>query len=369
MSDRFVRIESLHKSFARNNGQVVPAVADVSIDIRQGEFVVLLGPSGCGKTTLLRCVAGLEEPDSGRIEIAGALVYSDAAAVNLPPEKRNLSMLFQSYALWPHMTVFDNVAYPLRCRKREPETIKPLVLEALERVECAHLAGQHPGEISGGQQQRVALARALVSGHKVMLFDEPLSNVDAQVRERLRIELRQLQQAIGFSALYVTHDQSEAMALADRVVVLREGKIDQMGPPQEVYFNPASLRVAEFLGGLNTIRGKVVEATRQGIDVETDIGRLTAVHPRGREIAPGTDVTLGCRPESLEPARDVTLPVDSNRLQGVVSDATFLGAVVEYTVSIGASRLKMTRLGSRAGMMMNQTIAFDIPCRDLLVLD
>ncbi len=364
----YVRIEGLHKSFARNNGQLVPAVAGISIDINEGEFVVLLGPSGCGKTTLLRCIAGLEEPDSGRIEIGGALVYSDSTALNLPPERRNLSMLFQSYALWPHMTVFENVAYPLRCRKREPDKIKPLVREALERVECGHLAGQHPGEISGGQQQRIALARALVSGHKVMLFDEPLSNVDAQVRDRLRTELRQLQKSIGFCAIYVTHDQSEAMALADRVVVLREGMIDQVGPPREVYFKPASLRVAEFLGGLNAFSGKVAQVTSDEIQVDTGIGRLRVLNRQSAEIAPGTEVTLGCRPESLEPVDGGAAQVDANRLQGVVTDATFLGAIVEYTVAVGAVTLKMTRLASRAGFMTNSAIAFEIAPQELLVL-
>jgi len=231
-----VDIAGVSKSF-RSRHSTVTALGDVSMLVQEGEFVVLLGPSGCGKTTLLRSVAGLEKPDRGRIEIAGRTVFDSAQKIAVPPENRGLSMVFQSYALWPHMTVFDNIAYPLRNRKR-PD-VKGHVGRALEMVRCGELASRYPGQLSGGQQQRVALARALASGDQLILFDEPLSNVDAKVREAVRFELLNLQRELGFSALYVTHDQSEATALAHKIVVMRQGAVAQIGTPRAKLLVPS----------------------------------------------------------------------------------------------------------------------------------
>ncbi|HTM76427.1 MAG TPA: ABC transporter ATP-binding protein [Devosia sp.] len=230
-----IRVRNLIKSFRRQGGggEVIPVNA-VSLDVAADEMLVLLGPSGCGKTTLLRCIAGLERPDSGEIFINDEPVYSSEKGIFLPPDKRPISMVFQSYALWPHMTLFENVAYPLRARNVKGDDIRRRTLETLDVVGLAALANQYPGQISGGQQQRVALARAVVSQTGVVLFDEPLSNVDARVREQLRLEIRRMQRAFGFSGLYVTHDQSEAMAVADRIAVLNDGHMEQIGTPEDV---------------------------------------------------------------------------------------------------------------------------------------
>lgn len=221
-----IRVTNLVKHFRRRDGSEVRAIDDISLTVGPGEFLVLLGPSGCGKTTLLRSLAGREQPDQGRIELDGKTVFSADEAILVPPERRRVPMMFQAYALWPHLTAFENVAFPLRAqskrlRGRKDDEVRERVMAMLERVQCGHLSQQYPGSISGGQQQRIALARALVSDHPVVFFDEPLSNVDARVREELRLQLFDLQRAIGFSAVYVTHDQSEALALADRVAVLR----------------------------------------------------------------------------------------------------------------------------------------------------
>ncbi|WP_324278085.1 ABC transporter ATP-binding protein [Blastococcus brunescens] len=230
-----VEVSNLVKRFRRESGAVVNAIDDVSFEVAAGDFVVLLGPSGCGKTTLLRAIAGLETPDQGAIRIGGRAVFSAADRVEVPPERRDISMIFQSYALWPHMTAFKNVAYPLqsrRGRKVAKDEIARRVRQALELVGVGELETQYPGQMSGGQQQRIALARALVNNDELVLFDEPLSNVDAKVREQLRFELVSMQRKLGFSALFVTHDQTEAMELAHRIAVLDSGRIAQFGTPR-----------------------------------------------------------------------------------------------------------------------------------------
>ena len=248
-----VRVRGLRKTFRRENGSSVPAVDDISFDLYAGRSLVLLGPSGCGKTTLLRCIAGLETPESGTIEVHGQLVYSSERGIHVPIELRRLSMVFQSYALWPHMTVADNIAYPLRSlprRSRPPKKeIAGRVDQIMGMVGIDGLQRQHPNQLSGGQQQRVALSRALVSGSRLVLFDEPLSNVDAQVRESLRNELVSMQQELGFGALFVTHDRHEAMALATEIAVLDQGKIAQIDSPRQIYGAPGRGYVADFMGG------------------------------------------------------------------------------------------------------------------------
>src|SRR5437763_10751987 len=233
----------------------VPAVRGVSFEVAPGEQLTLLGPSGCGKTTTLRAIAGLEQPSGGEIRIGGAPVYSSAQRVNIPAEKRGLSMVFQSYAIWPHMTVFENVAYGLRVRRESKDQIAEKVDRALDMVQMRAFAERGASQLSGGQQQRVALARAFVFQPSVMLFDEPLSNLDAKLRADMRIELRELQHRLGITSVYVTHDLEEALAMSDRIVVMRDGKVEQTGTPDEIYSLPSNAFVADFIGSANLIRG------------------------------------------------------------------------------------------------------------------
>ncbi|MEM4383400.1 MAG: ABC transporter ATP-binding protein [Candidatus Caldarchaeum sp.] len=243
---------NLVKKFGRVN-----AVDGVTFNVEKGECLALLGPSGCGKTTTLRCVAGLEKADLGEIRIGGQVVFSKDTF--LPPEKRGVGMVFQSYALWPHMTVFDNVAYPLKIRKYQKTEIKNRVSHALELVGLTGFEDRYPSQLSGGQQQRVALARAIVYEPSLILLDEPLSNLDAKLREKMRVELKRLLKKIGLTTLYVTHDQEEAFVIADKVAVMNNGKIMQMGKPLEIYERPINSFVAEFIGRANLIEARVVE--------------------------------------------------------------------------------------------------------------
>ena len=231
------------------------AVNHISFAVERGEILTLLGPSGCGKTTTLRAIAGLEEPSSGVIRIDGKPVYSAADGVNLPTEKRGLSMVFQSYAVWPHMSVFDNVAYGLRVREIDRASTEEKVNWALDLVHMREFAGRSAAKLSGGQQQRVAVARAIAFSPSVLLFDEPLSNLDAKLRAQMRVELRELQRRLDITSVYVTHDQEEALAISDRVVVMNAGGIEQIGTPEEIYNRPRNIFVADFVGSANLIKG------------------------------------------------------------------------------------------------------------------
>ncbi|NRN21341.1 ABC transporter ATP-binding protein [Serratia marcescens] len=246
-------VENLHLTYGDN-----PVLKGVSMDLKRGEVVSLLGPSGSGKTTLLRAVAGLEKPSQGRIVIGNSAVYNGSARSEIPAEERNLGLVFQSYALWPHKTVFENVAYPLKLRKIASAEITQRVQAVLDQLGLGHLAKRHPHQLSGGQQQRVAIGRALVYNPPVILLDEPLSNLDAKLREEARVFLRELIIKLGLSALMVTHDQNEAMAISDRILLLNNGKIEQQGTPQEMYGSPTTLFTAEFMGSNNRLPGKVV---------------------------------------------------------------------------------------------------------------
>jgi len=339
-----VSVRDLCKDFRRADGAAVHAVDGVSVDIAPGEFLVLLGPSGCGKTTLLRSIAGLEQPDAGEIRIRDTTVYSSSEGVDLAPERRKISMIFQSYALWPHMTVFQNVVYPLQNAPRPRLPRKEMaerVHHVLDMLGIAPLAKQHPSQMSGGQQQRVALARALVAQQDVILFDEPLSNVDAKVREQLRFELLSMQEEIGFSAIYVTHDQTEAMELADRVAVLRDGRIDQIGEPDEIYTNPQSRYVANFIGTTNEISGTVEDVGAAGeIRVATPIGSIYCAAP-DEEFQVSDEVVILGRPErfSLEPFRAAPEGRNTWQVEGVTS--MFLGAHSEHVVRLQEETLRI----------------------------
>ncbi|MCS7172377.1 MAG: ABC transporter ATP-binding protein [Armatimonadetes bacterium] len=291
-----IRLESVTRRFGS-----VTAVDRVSLSVAKGEFVTLLGPSGCGKTTTLRIMAGLEEADEGRVYIGGRLVSDPQTGIFVPPERRSVGMVFQSYAVWPHMTVFGNVAFPLRIRRWPAEAIRRRVLEVLQLVGLHHLADRPATTLSGGQQQRVAIARAIVYEPEVLLMDEPLSNLDAKLREEMRNELRALQRRLGMTTVYVTHDQEEAMVLSDRVVVMHAGRVLQVGTPEEIYLRPADATVAEFLGSPT-----LLDATVRRSEKNSD-GALVEVEGvgwhgwcRAREPLPaGTRVKVCVRSEDL----------------------------------------------------------------------
>jgi iron(III) transport system ATP-binding protein len=336
-----VSLRSVAKSFRRAGGELVHAIAGVSLDIVPGEFLVLLGPSGCGKTTLLRSIAGLERPDAGRIEIHGQAVFDDERGIDVAPERRALSMIFQSYALWPHMTVFKNVSYPLENARRRPPRaeIRERAEHVLRLLGLAALAKQHPGQLSGGQQQRVALARALVGGDDLILFDEPLSNVDAKVREQLRLELLSMQAELGFSAVYVTHDQAEAMELADRIVVVQDGKVAQVGTPRQVYEEPDSRYVATFVGVSNEIGGRLASRRPNGLAVvDTPVGPISGQGPDDA-VAEGEEVVAVFRPERCRLSR--TEPDTVNRWRVAVDASLFLGPHVEQVVQLGEHHVRI----------------------------
>lgn len=331
-----VRVEGLRKRFRREDGSEVLAINDVTFDVAPGEFIVLLGPSGCGKTTLLRTIAGLESPDEGTIEIGGRTQFSSELGISAPPERRGISMIFQSYALWPHMTVFKNVAYPLTSRKGlrlSKAEIAIRVREALTQVGIPELEAQFPSQMSGGQQQRVALARALVSNDDLILFDEPLSNVDAKVREQLRLELVSMQQRLGFSALFVTHDQTEAMELATRIAVVDAGRIAQFATPREIYSAPATRYVARFIGAINESEGRVVDVRAGHMTVETDHGLIVSTDTSaGLEV--GDSAVALWRPERGALTGDE--PGAANRWKVSVDASMFVGSHTEYLVRSNA---------------------------------
>ncbi|MCI2266476.1 ABC transporter ATP-binding protein [Sediminivirga luteola] len=341
-----VEIRGLSKSFRRRSGAgTIKPIDDITLSIQDGEFLVLLGPSGCGKTTLLRSIAGLERPDEGSISIDGTTVYDSGRGIFLPPNRRPISMIFQSYALWPHMTIFKNVAYPLRSRKSTRRLghaeIAARVEQALAKVGLVGLGDQYPGQLSGGQQQRVALARALVSEAQVLLFDEPLSNVDAKVREELRAQLVEMQRELGFTAIYVTHDQAEAMELADRIAVLNSGRIEQLDPPRRVYQRPQSRYVAEFIGSANLVAG-VVRSLDERAVVDTALGSFViedyTEHWTGdTPLGTGDSVTLMFRPEDclVDPGPDSR----SNMWDVELVRTSFTGVQQHLLVHSGDERL------------------------------
>ncbi|MBN9091057.1 MAG: ABC transporter ATP-binding protein [Reyranella sp.] len=305
------------------------AVNGVSFTVGSGEHLTLLGPSGCGKTTTLRAIAGLEQPSAGSIYIEGQAMYDAAARRNVTAEQRGVSMVFQSYAVWPHMTVFDNVAYGLRVRKKSAADIKAAVERALDLVQMRHLADRGASKLSGGQQQRVALARAIAFSPTVVLFDEPLSNLDAKLRAEMRVELRELQRRLDITSVYVTHDQEEALAISDRVIVMNVGVIEQIGAPQEIYNRPSSRFVADFVGSANLIKGKV---TSPGT-FEAEGGTIlkTVGGTSGNEVAVRTAYI------------DLVPQPGDNQLPGTVRQRMFHGDFVQYIVECACGRVIVRR--------------------------
>lgn len=320
----------LSKQYVTKNG-ITHALNDVSIDIHPGEMVVLLGPSGCGKTTLLRSIAGLEQPQGGEISINGDIVYSAARRIWVPPEMRGVSMVFQSYALWPHMSVIENISFPLRSRRVDKAKARKRVGEVMEAVGLSGMGDRLPSQLSGGQQQRVALARAIAAESHVVLFDEPLSNVDAKVRDQIRREIVGLQRELGFAGLYVTHDQTEAGALADTLVVMDHGKVVQLGPPINVYDAPNNRYVANFMGPSNEIKGTVAEVGADVVLVTTPWG-VVAGTLRSGSVSVGDTVDVMLRPESCSLLRE---PASGpNTWPCKVVWQTFMGAFVELQLNV-----------------------------------
>ena len=330
-----VELDHLSKNFGAE-----AAVRDVSLSVGRGEFVTLLGPSGCGKTTTLRCIAGLERPDAGEIRIDGDIVASPQREICLNPEHRNIGMVFQSYAVWPHMTVFENVAYGLRVRRAPANVIKDRTMRALERVGLGHLADRYATKLSGGQRQRVALARAIVYQPKVILFDEPLSNLDAKLREQMRIELVRLQHEVGITSIYVTHDQSEALVMSDRVVVMNEGAIQQIGDPQTIYARPANAFVANFIGVANLMQGVLLGRNGGLCEIEIPLGEgrapLRVIAGGGEGVAKGQTLILSVRPEDISIHLKAPAGVpNGNQFEGEVIDTIYLGSFLECRVRVG----------------------------------
>jgi iron(III) transport system ATP-binding protein len=330
-----IEVQGLTKTFADGTGARVNAVNSVSFKVEEGRFYTLLGPSGCGKTTTLRCIAGLERPDEGEINVSGTAVFSSSSGAFVPAYKRAIGMVFQSYAIWPHLTVLENVAFPLRVSKERmsKDEIRRRVSEALSQVEMAGLEDRMATQLSGGQQQRLALARALVRRPQVLLLDEPLSNLDAKLRERMRFELRELQRRLRITTLYVTHDQIEALSMSNIIAVMSAGLIVQEGAPREIYMQPKTQFVAQFIGSTNQLSGQITNQTNadQG-QVKTEVGELSCGLLPG--LPTGSKVTVVVRPESVVLHRQK--PSEGNNLvEGKIAAAMFLGEYVDCSVEIG----------------------------------
>ncbi|GAB4434850.1 MAG: ABC transporter ATP-binding protein [Anaerolineae bacterium] len=318
----FLLLENITKEFTGRGGEgIVRAVDNANINITEGEFVTLLGPSGCGKTTTLRLIAGFEFPTSGKIVLDGETINEQ------PPNQRDMAMVFQSYAIFPHLNVFENIAYGLKIQRLGKDVIRQKVRRVLELTELTGLENRPPNALSGGQQQRVALARALVMEPKVLLMDEPLSNLDAKLREVMRTEIRRIQQALGITSVYVTHDQLEAMTLSDRIVVMNQGRIEQIGSPQDVYQRPKTAFVADFIGRTNFVSGEVRGVEDGSVTVEVLGQTLTAPKPEA-ELKAGDAIKLVLRPEAVQ------VVDEGGQYSGTVKWSSYHGNAVEYEVDV-----------------------------------
>jgi len=322
-----VRLDHISKIYQDpKTGKDFYAVKDTSLNIEPGSFVTLLGPSGCGKTTTLRMIAGFESPDEGEIYLG------DEPINELTPNKRDTAMVFQSYALLPHYNVFDNVAYGLKLRKVPKDEIRERVMNILDLVELTGMEGRMTNQLSGGQQQRVALARALVIEPSVLLFDEPLSNLDAKLRVSMRTEIRRIQQEVGITAIYVTHDQSEAMALSDQIIIMNKGVVAQMGTPQEIYYHPVNEFVADFIGEANFLKGRMLSANGDKVTLDVEGNRVTVPGKPGMQE--GGEYTIVLRPEAAHLAEAGGLPCK-------VVLSCFMGSYQNYHVMVGNTLVKL----------------------------
>jgi ABC-type Fe3+/spermidine/putrescine transport system ATPase subunit len=318
-----IKLEGITKRFG-----TLEAVSHVSLDIQDGELFTLLGPSGCGKTTILRLIGGFHKPDHGEI------YFADRAVSSLPPYERNIGMVFQNYALWPHMTISSNIAYGLKLKRISSSEVVEKISRVLKLVNLTGLENRYPGQLSGGQQQRVALARALVLNPDVLLLDEPLSNLDAKIRIQVRAEIRKLQKDLGITTIYVTHDQEEALTLSDRIAVINQGKLQQIGFPRDLYERPENPFVADFIGINNLIQGEVqeIDAVEKWMKAHTKVGTLVCVH-RDR-LKPGDPCIISVRPETASIGKSEEGQKGYNLIVGNVSFAYYMGNTIRYDVEI-----------------------------------
>jgi iron(III) transport system ATP-binding protein len=358
-----VRIEKLIKRFGK-----VEAIAGVDIHIPEGKIVTLLGPSGCGKTTTLRCLAGFENADEGKIWIGDQLIFDSKQKINLSPQKRGMGMVFQSYAVWPHMSVFENIAFPLRIRKVARAVVKEQVTKALKLVGIEELKDRLPSEISGGQQQRVAFARAIVYEPSVLLLDEPLSNLDAKLREQMRFEILELQRKLGITTVFVTHDQEEAMVLSDEVLVMEFGKVVQRGDPEAIYFDPSNEFVADFIGKINFLNGTVtqLEESASVVGIEEE-GFRSEIHSTRTNYAKGQNVLASVRPENIQihtskPEEEI------NTWPAKLIRKNFLGGMFDMAVGVQGKELR-ARTPFRVEAQSGSDVFIHIPPKDVLLID
>ena len=348
-----IRLENITKTFMHQVKGKVTAVNNVSLEVKPGELLTFLGPSGCGKTTTLRMVAGFEQPDSGKVFIG------DEDITNMMANKRDIGFVFQNYALFPHLSIYENIAYGLKIRGVSREDIPKQVAEVLKLVNLEGYQSQFPHQISGGEQQRVALARAIVIKPKVLLLDEPLSNLDAKLRVNTRGEIRKLQKTLGITAIYVTHDQEEAMAISDRIVVINHGNIVQTGTAEELYYDPATMFVAKFIGRINSMPATVIDTLDNGVNIKI-LGEKRTVEKVSKEVKAGDKVDALIRPEFIHLDKDVS----KYKVTGVIRERTFLGEKVEYIVTIDGTNVMVSSsdpgehlqfsAGQKVGVRLNE---------------
>src|SRR5512141_469378 len=349
-----IRVRNVSKNYY-SDGKKIEALADVDLTIPSNRIFTLLGPSGCGKTTLLRCIVGLESPDTGEIAIGDEVVWSREKGIFVPPEKRGLGMVFQTYAIWPHMSVFENVAYPLECRNLPVKEIRTRVARFLEFVQLAGYENRPATRLSGGQQQRVALARALVAEPTVRLFDEPLSNLDAKLREETRKELRAFLGKLQITAVYVTHDRVEALALSDSIAVMRAGKIIEIGSPQKIYFDADHRFVADFIGRANLVKARV-RAEEGGLTmVECGLGAIAC---QRRDVPAGSEATLCIRPEFIRIVRGEA-EAQGNLVNGRIESLVFVGEAYEAEIRVGEERL-LAKIDPEAKLREGDAVSFTL---------
>jgi len=330
----FIEIKNLFKRFKK-----VVAVNHIQLEVNKGEMLTLLGPSGCGKTTTLRCIAGLEKPDEGDIVIDGKPMLSEGF---IHPSKRGIGMVFQNYAVWPHMKVFNNVAYGLKLQKISKKSVQERTLKVLELVGWKDLEERYPSQLSGGQQQRVALARALVRNPKVLLLDEPLSNLDAKLREKMRFEIKSLVKRMGITSVYVTHDQAEAMVISDRIAVMESGNVVQVGTAQEIYKTPANKFVADFIGTMNFISGEIVQAPQDTdtVYVRTEFNeKMLCTTDSLMAATPGKKVYASIRPEDVEVFAEPP-QARENLFRGTIVHKAYLGNFLYFFINVNGTMIR-----------------------------
>ena len=352
-------------NLVKRYGDVV-AVDDITIDFEKGTLTTLLGPSGCGKTSTLRCIAGFETPDKGKVSIGDAVVFSQDA--NVPPEKRKVGIVFQSYAIWPHMTVFDNIAFPLKIRRASNQQIEKKVNEVMELVRLTGLGDRGATQISGGQQQRVALARALVFDPEVLLLDEPLSNLDTSLRDIVRVEVRRIQRSLGITTIYVTHDQGEALSISDKVVVMRSGKVMASGLPREVYSKPTNDFVASFVGRANLIPGKLTRLSGGVAVVTTEMGELSCGLGLRGTVTEGDQVVVSIKPENVTVSPRDDKSDGQNVFPGKVDFTSYLGAFSEVIVSLdgdadGKHKVKAVKASESVSFSDGEKVSVAFPAQ------